>query len=47
MKIGDLVIYERDGDIGIVTKVDDPGHGYVQWGDGCHGWHLLTKLEVL
>ena len=49
LKIGDLVRYKDDGDIGIVIMVARKplGDYYIQWGDGCDGWHLLSELEVL
>lgn len=49
MKVGDLVRYHYDGDIGIITEVDgsmsDPY--CVQWADGTEGYHIASELEVL
>ena len=49
LKVGDLVRYKDDGDIGIVilVNIEDAGDYKVQWSDGCYGWHLLSELEVL
>ena len=33
MKVGDLVEWIEDGDIGIVTGIFDDEHAYVQWKD--------------
>jgi len=49
MQVGDLVGYE-DGDIGIIIMIgkgEQPDHCYIQWSDGCNGWHLLSELEVI
>ena len=48
MQVGDLVGYE-DGDIGIIIMIAKKplGDYYIQWGDGCDGWHLLSELEVI
>ena len=48
MKVGDLVGYE-DGDIGIVIEVEGwtAAHLFIQWSDGCDGWHLRSELEVI
>ena len=49
MKVGDLVRYHYDGDIGIITEVNgsmcDPY--YVQWADGQCGYHIASELEVI
>ena len=49
MNIGDLVIHYHDGDIGIITEVDDSmcDPYYVQWADGTEGYHIANELEVL
>ncbi len=48
MKVGDLVRYNEDGDIGIITEVGaDLGDYYVQWADGTEGYHVESEMEVL
>ena len=48
MEVGDLVRYNEDGDIGIITEV---GVGlceyYVQWADGTEGYHVEGEMEVI
>jgi len=45
MKVGDLVRYPADGDIGIVVEV---GSLIVCiWADGGKGYHLESSLEVI
>ena len=47
MNVGDLVRYRHDGDIGIITEVDNDGEFYVQWADGTEGYHIESEMEVL
>jgi len=48
MKVGDLVRYNEDGDIGIITEVGaDLGDYYVQWADGTEGYHIAEEMEVI
>jgi len=48
MKIGDLVKYHYDGDIGWVTVVHETdGSVWIEWADGCNGWHLESEMEVI
>jgi hypothetical protein len=49
LKVGDLVRYDADGDIGIVilVNIEVTGDYKVQWSDGCYDWHLESELEVL
>ena len=49
LKVGDFVMYEADGDIGIVilVNIDNDCDYKIQWSDGCYDWHLLSELEVL
>ena len=49
LKVGDLVRWEADGDIGIVIMVDIEisGDYKIQWVGGCCDWHMLSELEVL
>ena len=47
MKIGSLVTYNEDGDIGIITEVDNDGEFYVQWADGTEGYHIESEMEVI
>ena len=47
MKVGDLVTYNEDGDIGIITEVDNDGEFYVQWADGKEGYHIESEMEVI
>ncbi len=45
MKVGDLVRYRLDGDIGIVVEV---GSVVVcRWADGTDGYHLERDLELI
>jgi len=46
MKIGDLVEWIEDGDIGIITFVDDD-HAYVQWKDEPEKSSLLRQDDPL
>ena len=46
MKVGDLVIYHMDNDIGIITK-HRYDRWYVQWSDGTNGWHVVSEMEVI
>ena len=49
MKVGDLVKYNTDGDIGIITEVNrsfsEPY--FVQWADGTEGYHIESEMELL
>ena len=48
MKVGDLVRYRHDGDIGIITEVYMRNEEfYVQWADGTEGYHIESEMEVL
>mgnify|MGYP003135670217 CR=1 FL=1 len=54
MKVGDLVKYKDDGDVGVITKTvpvsfrgDEPTDYYVEWFDGTSGYHLSIELEVV
>ena len=52
MKVGDLVLYDDDGDIGIITEVSENPCGmstdyFVRWASDLDGWHEETELEVL
>ena len=47
MKVGDLVRYRHDGDIGIITEVVYDEEFYVQWADGTEGYHIESEMEVL
>ena len=48
MKVGDLVRYNDDGDIGIILEVDvDFDYYRVHWSDGCEDFHLESEMEVL
>ena len=52
MQVGDLVRYDGDGDIGIITEVSKNFDGsetdyYVHWYDGTDGYHLESELEVI
>ena len=47
MKIGSLVTYNEDGDIGIITEVVYDGEFYVQWTDGTQGYHIESEMEVI
>ena len=49
MKIGDLVKYYHDGDIGIITEVNrgfsEPY--FVNWASGEEGYHMASEMEVI
>ena len=52
MQVGDLVIYDADGDIGIIMEVSENPCGmltdyYVRWSNDLNGWHEECELEVL
>ena len=48
MKVGDLVRYKDDGDIGLIMSTGwATGEVQVQWGDGTMGFHLESEMEVL
>ena len=49
MEVGDLVRYNKDGDIGIVIEIkrDNYAEYLIKWGDGCQGYHLESEVEVL
>ena len=48
MKVGDLVRYNEDGDIGIITEVNNHlDDYYVQWADGTEGYHIESEMEVI
>ena len=47
MKVGDLVRYNEDGDIGIITEVDNDGEFWIVWADGSEGYHVASEMEVL
>ena len=48
MKVGDLVRYRDDGDIGIITEVYMLGEEFhVQWADGTDGYHIASEMEVI
>ena len=34
MKVGDLVVYRYDGDIGIITHIDEWGHYSISFASG-------------
>ena len=48
MKVGDLVRYRHDGDIGIIIGVyARSGEFYVKWADDTEGYHIESEMEVL
>ena len=48
MKIGDLVRYIYDGDIGIIVERNRNMDDYfVEWADGTNGYHIESELEVI
>ena len=47
MKVGDLVEWTVDGDIGIITEVDCTGMAYILWASDFEGWHLASEMEVI
>ena len=50
IKVGDLVRFKQDGDIGLVTEIIDHPLSplyWVRWGDGTEGDHLDFELEVI
>ena len=47
MKVGDLVSYRPDGDLGIIFDKDATGMYHIQWSDGKNGWHIQSELEKL
>ena len=47
MKVGDLVRYRDDGDIGVVTEVDFAGMAHIHWASDFEGWHIASEVEVI
>ena len=52
IKVGDLVRYKEDGDIGLVTEINyyndvDDVLYWCKWSDGTEGDHLAFELEVI
>jgi hypothetical protein len=47
MKVGSLVRYRDDGDIGVVTKVDFAGMMHIHWRSDFEGWHIASEVEVI
>ena len=50
LKVGTLVKYKPDGDIGLITNIiEDPMYHiyWVKWSDGCEGEHFDGEFEVL
>ena len=49
MQVGDLVKYHHDGDIGIITEVNESSCDpyFVQWASGEEGYHIASELEVI
>ena len=47
MKVGDLVRYRHDGDIGIITERNRHLEFFVEWAGGEYGYHLESELEVI
>jgi uncharacterized protein YodC (DUF2158 family) len=47
MRIGTIVRYKDDGDLGIVTEIDATGMYHVKWSDGKEGWQLRSEMEVI
>jgi hypothetical protein len=48
MKVGDLVKYRHDEDIGVVMSVGwATGEVQIHWNDGTQGFHLERNLEVI
>jgi len=48
MKVGDLVRYNHDGDIGIIVKVCYRNEDYyVECSDGTNGYHIESEMEVI
>ena len=49
MEVGDLVKYNTDGDIGIITEVNrgfsEPY--FVNWASGEEGYHMASEMEVI
>jgi len=47
MKVGDLVKYRHDGDIGIITERNRHLEYFVEWASGTNGYHIESELEVI
>ena len=47
MKIGTIVKYLADNDLGIIIDKDKDGEYRVKWNDGCDGWYILSELEII
>ena len=47
MKIGDLVRYRGDGDIGVITRIDEDGYYYVEFVSGYTCDCVYSELRVI
>ena len=47
MKPGDLVRYVSDGDIGLITRIDEDGYYLVQFVSGQVCECIYSELEVI
>ena len=48
MKVGDLVRYVGDGDIGVITSIDKNGMMRIEWQNDISGWWAGDHhLEVI
>ena len=49
MRVGSLVMYLCDGDLGIILDIDPcTGMLWIHWLSACgKGWQLRSELEVL
>ena len=47
MQVGDLVRYASDGDIGLITRIDEDGYYIVQFVSGQVCECIYSELEVL
>jgi len=47
MRIGSLVKYLADNDLGIIIDKDEFGEYHIRWNSGEDGWYVPSELEVL
>ena len=48
MKVGDLVRYKDDNDIGVIMWIGTTKLSYyIQWADGTEGYHIESEMEVI
>jgi hypothetical protein len=47
MRIGSLVKYLADNDLGIIIDKDEFGEYHIRWNSGEDGWYIPSELEVI